>query len=261
VTAPVDTTLNLAIDGGAGIIDDLRDACHAIETAVDRAAGPLGGTGNPLPRLAIGSWESAAEQAWTALRLVRAGLAEAREVPGARTETVSDVLDVVHAARRDAQRAADGVAWLRWRLAVAEDRIRRDHTTGAARATATRWRAAIRRLDLVTARLAVGVRAVERYAGVLGATEPGVTEPGATEPGVAEPPPPAALGRATAAEIAAGARAAGRAVLAVRPWGGWRGFWAHVRHETRTDLARERGVLRNLVRRIGAGGKGRGWER
>ncbi|MEU3456107.1 hypothetical protein ABZ671_21295 [Micromonospora sp. NPDC006766] len=129
----------------------LRDAWLATIAAADRAGGHLDGVGPPGRRL---PWQDAVTECWRALGLVYAGLSEARLAP----ESAGDLLDGLRAARADADRAAALAATVRWRLAATEDRLRHPYGDGGQQgpAAARRFAAAIARLDLVAARLAVG---------------------------------------------------------------------------------------------------------
>jgi hypothetical protein len=211
----------VAVTSAAGTMDDLRDAALAIQAATDRAAGQLDGVHWLNRRLA--GWQSALTDGWQALGLVHAGLAEARRLPDAPGGSAAEILTALRAARADADRAAALAAGVRLRLTVAEDRLRR---TGkpAAVVAARRWAAAIARLDLVAARLAVGSQALDGYAAVLAGAGPA-------------PAPPPSAAACTRADIAPGATAAGRLITGVRrrerP-----SFWAKVRHELRKETRR-----------------------
>ncbi|MBG6106342.1 hypothetical protein IW249_006756 [Micromonospora vinacea] len=141
-------------------VDDLRTAWLATISAADRAGAQLHGAGppgRPLP------WQDAVTECWRALSLVYAGLAADRQSPGG---SVGDLLAGLHAARFDADRAATLAARVRWRLGATEDRLRR--TREVADVVAARHlAAAITRLDLVVARLAVGGRRIERSVAAL----------------------------------------------------------------------------------------------
>jgi hypothetical protein len=231
--------------------------------------------------------------------------------------TVAGVLDGLVAAGRDVQRAADAVAEVWRRLAVAEDRVRRDDAASAARAAAGRWRVAraarpgrrpTRRRrphhraihqsiyrptrrphprtspDGVPAqrvpaqrvpaqrvpaqrvpaqrraaqRVPAQRRAAQRRAGRPRAAQRRAGRPraaqrraGLSESGRSEAGPLGTAGRGGFQEGAPAVRelgagggdrgwcaAAGRAVLAVRPSGGWRGRWARVLPEIREDHRR-----------------------
>ncbi|MFF0153251.1 hypothetical protein [Micromonospora sp. NPDC005203] len=133
----------------ADTLDDLRAAWLAAISAADRAGAQLHGAGPPGRRL---PWQDAVTECWRALSLVYAGLAADRESPGG---SVGDLLAGLHTARVDADRAAALAARVRWRLGATEDRLRR--TRDVADVVAARHlAAAITRLDLVVARLAVG---------------------------------------------------------------------------------------------------------
>ncbi|MGC5330882.1 hypothetical protein [Micromonospora sp. DT62] len=208
------------LPGHAGAVDGLRDAWLATIAAADRAGGLLHGAGPPGRRL---PWQDAVTECWRALSLVHAGLGVARAGAG----SAGDLLAGLRAARADADRAAAEAARTRWWLAAAEDRIRRrpepsgptfggalPQRPGAARdpgdlAAAGRFRAAVARLDLVAARLALGGRAIDRWAAALA---------GAPEPAATLPPrlvaPAQAKTSATAHATAQGARAAAALVAA-----------------------------------------------
>ncbi|MFE9918891.1 hypothetical protein ACFYPG_27415 [Micromonospora sp. NPDC005553] len=141
-------------------VDDLRTAWLATISAADRAGAQLHGAGPPGRRL---PWQDAVTECWRALSLVYAGLAADRRSPGG---SVGDLLAGLHAARIDADRAAILAARVRWRLSAAEDRLRR--TREVADVVAARHlAAAITRLDLVVARLAVGRCRIERSVAAL----------------------------------------------------------------------------------------------
>ncbi|MET7949586.1 hypothetical protein [Micromonospora sp. NPDC005324] len=141
-------------------LDDLRAAWLATISAADRAGAQLHGTGPPGRRL---PWQDAVTECWRALSLVYAGLAADRQSPGG---SVGDLLVGLHAARIDADRAAALAARVRWRLIATEDRLRR--TRKVADVVAARhFAAAITRLDLVVARLAVGGCRIERSVAAL----------------------------------------------------------------------------------------------
>ena len=120
------------------------------------------GQGGPAPaQLPPGTTD-----AWQALGEVYAGLHEARHLPDAPAGNAGRVLAGLRDARDNADRAAALATTTRLRLTVAADRLRR---TGAPAAlvAARRFTAAIARLDLVSARLAVGGQAIDRYAAAL----------------------------------------------------------------------------------------------
>lgn len=233
-----------AVRLAAGTVDELRAACLTAEGANDRMAGQLDGSAHPLPARARTRWDAALRDAWQALALIRAGLAEARQLDGADPASVDGVLDELRAARHDARQAATGLDHLRRRLTAAEDLLRHGDVSPRARAAAGRWRAAIARLDLAGARLAVGIQALDRYADRLAgaATGSGSTGSGSTGAGrggaggettpVRDRVSPAwATLAGSAAEVAAGARTAAAVLLTYHPWGGWRGFLARVRRQ------------------------------
>ncbi|MGC5289470.1 hypothetical protein [Micromonospora sp. DT231] len=155
----------------ADTLDDLRAAWLATISAADRAGAQLHGAGPPGRRL---PWQDAVTECWRALSLVYAGLAADRESPGG---SVGDLLAGLHAARVDADRAAALAARVRWRLGATEDRLRRTREVADVVA-ARRLAAAITRLDLVVARLAVGGCRIERSVAAL------------TGCSVTAPPPP-----------------------------------------------------------------------
>ncbi|MBO4207459.1 hypothetical protein [Micromonospora echinofusca] len=206
-------------------LDELRTACAAIVTAADRAGSVLHGTGRLGNHPA--SFPRAVVDAWAALGAVYAGLDAARKLPEAPSGNVGTMLAGLRAARNDAARAAASARVVRLRLTVAVDRLTRTQTP-AGLVAARRLDAAIVRLDLVAARLAVGGRALDRYAAVLGhAGNPGRPKP--------EPVPVPPVGLPT--DVRAGAFAAGRLVATARrrrqP-----GFWSRVRHQLRLEAAR-----------------------
>ncbi|MGC4811817.1 hypothetical protein ACLQ29_14945 [Micromonospora sp. DT228] len=144
----------------ADALDDLRAAWLATISAADRAGAQLHGAGPPGWRM---PWQDAVTECWRALSLVYAGLAADRESPGG---SIGDLLAGLHTARIDADRAAALAARVRWRLGATEDRLRR--TREVADVVAARHlAAAITRLDLVVARLAVGGCRIERSVAAL----------------------------------------------------------------------------------------------
>ena len=170
-------------------VDDLRDAWLATIAAADRAGAHLHGAGSPGRRL---PWQDAVTECWRALSLVYAGLAADRTSPV--NVTAGELLAGLRTARVDADRAAALAARTRWRLAAAEDRLRRTHS-GTGVVAARRFAAAITRLDLVVTRLAVGGRRIDRSVAAL------TGEPAAPAP---EPP----RGITNSSEIARGCRVA-----------------------------------------------------
>ncbi|MBM0279473.1 hypothetical protein [Micromonospora tarensis] len=80
--------------------------------------------------------------------------------------SVGELLAGLRAARVDADRAAALAARVRWRLGATEDRLRRTRDLADAVA-ARRFAAAITRLDLVVARLAVGGCRLDRSVAAL----------------------------------------------------------------------------------------------
>ncbi|MEU7655092.1 hypothetical protein AB0C41_24095 [Micromonospora taraxaci] len=173
-------------------VDDLRDAWLATISAADRAGAHLHGAG-PLGRRL--PWQDAVTECWRALSLVYAGLAastrppgtSARQPPGSLNtrspgtsarrsqegsdtrspgSSVGDLLAGLRSARVDADRAVALAARVRWRLGVAEDQLRRTRIVADAVA-ARQFAAAITRLDLVGARLAVGGRRIDQAVAAL----------------------------------------------------------------------------------------------
>ncbi|MEV4499338.1 hypothetical protein AB0J84_27030 [Micromonospora arborensis] len=142
-------------------VDDLRNAWLATIAAADRAGAYLHGAGQPPGRRL--SWQDAVTECWRALSLVYAGLAADRRAP---TGSAGDLLAGLRAARVDADRAAALAARVRWRLGATEDRLRRTRIVADAVA-ARRFAAAITRLDLVGARLAVGGCRIDRSVAAL----------------------------------------------------------------------------------------------
>jgi hypothetical protein len=170
-------------------VDDLRDAWLATIAAADRAGAHLHGAGPPSRRL---PWQDAVTECWRALGLVYAGLGADRA--SAVTATAGELLAGLRAARVDADRATALAARTRWRLAAAEDRLRRTHN--AADVVAARhFAAAVTRLDIVVTRLAVGGCRIDRsVAALTGAgTDPAPSVPRST---------------ASTSEIASGCRVA-----------------------------------------------------
>ena len=224
---------SIAIDTATGTVDALRAACQSIETAVDRADAQLRGVDHPLPRAGLSRWDDALTDSWQALGLVYAGISEARQLSGASPANVADVLDGLRAARAEADRAAIEAARLRRQLATAEDRLRHAEADPRAWAAADRWRTAVARLDLAEARLAVGARAIDRYAEALA----GIAPPARPVPSGAGVP----RSTGAAVEITAGAKTTGAVLLVIHPWEGWRGYLARARREK--QLERERNQL------------------
>ncbi|WP_410815912.1 hypothetical protein [Micromonospora sp. 050-3] len=141
-------------------VDDLRAAWLATISATDRAGAQLHGTGPPGRRL---PWQDAVTECWRALSLLYAGLAADRESPGG---SVGDLLAGLRAAQVDADQAAALAARVRWRLGATEDRLRRTREV-ADMVAARHLAAAITRLDLVVARLAVGGCRIQRSVAAL----------------------------------------------------------------------------------------------
>ncbi|MEU8214213.1 hypothetical protein AB0C47_00405 [Micromonospora taraxaci] len=141
-------------------VDDLRDAWLATISAADRAGAHLHGAG-PLGRRL--PWQDAVTECWRALSLVYAGLAASTRPPGS---SAGDLLAGLRSARVDADRAAALAARVRWRLGAAEDQLRRTRI-GADAVAARQFAAAITRLDLVGARLAVGGRRIDQSVATL----------------------------------------------------------------------------------------------
>ncbi|MCO1597813.1 hypothetical protein M8C17_21925 [Micromonospora sp. RHAY321] len=149
----------------ADTVEDLRDAWLATITAADRAGSQLHGAGPPGRRL---PWQDAVTECWRALTLVYAGLAASRDPAGAPKEggSAGELLAGLRAAHVDADRAAALAARVRWRLGATEDRLRRTQIVADAVA-ARHFAAAITRLDLVVARLAVGACRIDRSVAAL----------------------------------------------------------------------------------------------
>ncbi|MGW5580047.1 hypothetical protein [Micromonospora chokoriensis] len=141
-------------------VDDLRDAWLATISAADRAGAHLHGAG-PLGRRL--PWQDAVTECWRALSLVYAGLAASTRPP---ESSVGGLLAGLHCARVDADRAAALAARVRWRLGAAEDQLRRTRIVADAVA-ARQFAAAVTRLDLVGARLAVGGRRIDESVAAL----------------------------------------------------------------------------------------------
>ncbi|MGW4678162.1 hypothetical protein ACWEOS_06845 [Micromonospora taraxaci] len=194
-------------------VDDLRDAWLATISAADRAGAHLHGAG-PLGRRL--PWQDAVTECWRALSLVYAGLAASTRPPGTSagqppgssntrspgtsarrsqegSDTCSpgnsdgDLLAGLRSARVDADRAAALAARVRWRLGAAEDQLRRTRIVADAVA-ARQFAAAVTRLDLVGARLAVGGRRIDQsVAALIGALAappgPGSRSDGADDAG------------------------------------------------------------------------------
>ncbi|WP_326556827.1 hypothetical protein [Micromonospora sp. NBC_01796] len=225
--------LNTAIRTADGTVDALRAACLAATEALERASQQVDGVEHPLPRTALANWDSALDLAWEALTTVYSGLAEARRLPHAEPHNIGYVLAGLKAARLGAGRAADQVDRVRRQLSTAEDWLRRDQDDPRALAAAERWAWAGRRLDLVAARLAIGSRALDRYAANLAGTP--------------EPAPISVTvrldrlltrARPTVTQTREGATVAARLVVRRHPWGGWRGFMARWRHEAWKEFTR-----------------------
>jgi hypothetical protein len=153
--------LAAAVTSAACGMEELRQAMLAAIAAADRTAAHLAGVPNLHRRLA--PWEATITAGWQALGLVHAGLAHARRLPDTPGGNAADLLAGLRTARADADRAATLAAGVRLRLTVAEDQLRRTGSP-AALVAAREWAAAIARLDLLTARLAVRGRALDRYA-------------------------------------------------------------------------------------------------
>ncbi|MEU7772820.1 hypothetical protein AB0C44_16005 [Micromonospora taraxaci] len=149
-------------------VDDLRDAWLATISAADRAGAHLHGAG-PLGRRL--PWQDAVTECWRALSLVYAGLAASTRPPGTSARqppgsSVGDLLAGLRSARVDADRAVALAARVRWRLGAAEDQLRRTRIVADAVA-ARQFTAAITRLDLVGALLAVGGRRIDQAVAAL----------------------------------------------------------------------------------------------
>lgn len=164
-------------------------------------------------------WPETLTECWRALALLYARLAGARTAtPGGPNGTTSpsgqvstpasSVLAGLRAARADAERAAALAARMRRRVSAAEDLLRR--TAGVeALVAARRCAAAVARLDLVAARLAIAARAADRLT-----TPPGAAR-GSHPARVTPRPAPGGHPARPAAppdQIAAGVRAAVRLV-------------------------------------------------
>ncbi|MGC4758670.1 hypothetical protein [Micromonospora trifolii] len=170
----------------ANAVDDLRAAWLATISAADRAGAQLHGAGPPGRRL---PWQDAVTECWRALSLVYAGLAADRESPGG---SVGNLLAGLRAAQVDADRAAALAARVRRRLSASEDRLRRTREV-ADIVAARHLAAAITRLDLVVARLAVGGRRIERSVAALTEEPAALTDrslAGSTGDPTAPPVPP-----------------------------------------------------------------------
>ncbi|MCG5445204.1 hypothetical protein NIE79_003649 [Micromonospora sp. NIE79] len=170
----------------ANAVDDLRAAWLATISAADRAGAQLHGAGPPGRRL---PWQDAVTECWRALSLVYAGLAADRESPGG---SVGNLLAGLRAAQVDADRAAALAARVRRRLSASEDRLRRTREV-ADIVAARHLAAAITRLDLVVARLAVGGRRIERSVAALTEEPAALTDrslAGSTEEPAPPPVPP-----------------------------------------------------------------------
>ncbi|MFF5057247.1 hypothetical protein ACFY1S_29075 [Micromonospora sp. NPDC000663] len=192
----------------ADTVDDLRAAWLATIAAADRAGAHLHGAGPPGRRL---PWQDAVTECWRALSLVYAGLAADR---GSTEGSVGELLAGLRAARVDADRAAALAARVRWRLGATEDRLRRTGIVADAVA-ARHFAAAIARLDLAAARLAVGGCRIDRsVAALTGEPTPLTCEPAAPP----TPDRPDSIGDATSTnagtdEIAHGCHAASALVI------------------------------------------------
>jgi hypothetical protein len=209
----------VAVISAAGTMNDLRQAALAITAATDRAAAQLDGVHHLHRRIA--PWHAALTDGWQALGLVHAGLAHARRLPDTPGGSAAELLAELGTARADADWAGTLAAGVRLRLTVAEDQLRR---TGrpAALVAARNWAVAIARLDLLVARLAVGGRALDQYAGSL-------TGAPTRTPRVLPARP-----RGPVAEIAPAATAVAKLVASARrrnrP-----SLWATVRHHLRLE--------------------------
>jgi thioredoxin reductase (NADPH) len=193
---PRPTPTPTAVTDLAATLDDLRTVWTRVVTAVDRAASGLHGVDRAGQRTAV--LHRAAVDAWQALGEVYLGLQQAQRLPDAPGASVAGVLAGLRAARADVADAAALATAVRQRLTVAADRLTR---TGSAAGlvAARRSTAAIARLDLVCARLAVGGLALDRYAAAL------THAAGPPPPAPPAPPPPPA---APADAVVAGARVA-----------------------------------------------------
>ena len=242
---------SVALAAVAGVLDELRTTCTTIITATDQAGSRLYGTDRADARLV--SFHRALTDAWAALGVVYASLHDARHLPGTPDVGAWHLLARLRAAQANAERAGRLAAAVRRRLIVAADRLHRTREASALVA-ARHLDAAIARLDLVAARLAVGGVALGRYAETL-AERTGVPQPGSSASARAAAPPatdrvsgsagagdgtPVEVAAGTrvdeSAEIAAGTHAAGRLIGAARrrrrP-----GRWIRVRHQIRTEEA------------------------
>ncbi|MEV4628435.1 hypothetical protein AB0J90_19415 [Micromonospora sp. NPDC049523] len=234
-----DGLLNTAIRTADGTVDALRAACLAATEALERANQQVDAVEHPLPRTAVANWDSALDLAWESLTMVYSGLAEARRLPHSEPVNIGDVLAGLKVARLGAGRAAHEVDRVRRQLATAEDWLRRDQddplalALALALAAAERWARAGSRLDLVAARLAIGSRALDRYAANLA----GIPEPAASSV-TARLDRLLTRARPTVAQTREGVRAAAGLVIRRHPWGGWRGFMARWRHEAWKELTR-----------------------
>ncbi|MFI6230715.1 hypothetical protein ACIBCR_25780 [Micromonospora echinospora] len=126
-------------------------------------------------------WPETLTECWRALGTLHARLAEART--GAPAGSAESMLAGLRAAGVDAERAAALAARVRRQVSAADDLLRR---TGGADAlvAAGRCAAAVARLDLVAARLAVGARTVDRYAARLAGTPEPAANRRSTRPAV-----------------------------------------------------------------------------
>jgi hypothetical protein len=209
----------VAVISAAGTMNDLRQAALAITAATDRAAAQLDGVHHPHRRLT--PWHAALTDGWQALGLVHAGLAHARRLPDTPGGSAADLLAELRTARADADWAGALAAGVRLRLTVAEDQLRR---TGkpAALVAARNWAAAVARLDLLVARLAVGTRALDRYADSLTGAAPAALAVLPARP--CGPVPEIAAAATAVARLVASARRRTRPSL-----------WANVRHHLRLE--------------------------
>ncbi|MBE1492272.1 hypothetical protein [Plantactinospora soyae] len=195
---------------------ELRAACLAVGAAVDPAHRQLAGVDRPQPQAEQAHWGDALTDAWQALGMLYSRISEARRPPGNAPTSVRHVLVGLAAARADAERAGAVVGRVRRQVAAAEDRVRRAGADPSVRVAADRGRTTHARLDLVAARLAIGVRTIDRYADALS--------------GAIQSRRPRATSTIDAESIAAGATTAGAVLLTVHPQTGWRGFLARLRH-------------------------------
>jgi hypothetical protein len=226
-------SLNSAIRTADGTVEGLRTACLAATEALERTIQQVDGVEHPFPGTALATFDSAVDAAWESLTMVYAGLAEARRLPGAHPPNIGDVLAGLREARLGAGRAAREIDRVRRQLATAADRLDHARPDPRARAAARRWSIAGSRLDLVAARLAIGTRALDRYAARLAGTpEPAALDLPTRLHRILSGPRP------SVPHTRAGAQSAAKLILRFHPWGGWRGFMARWRHEAWKEFRR-----------------------